>query len=523
MAFFVSYVIIKRDMDSSLKEYLLNDARVKFQLIKQDFSRRPVDISKLGAIYKKLYEKTGLEVRLIGKSGKTIFDSGGALKGKTESENADIISYSGRLSDGYLLQISYPAGYVEALKNGFESGVYIVFIVTFLVILGVSVVIAGSLSLPLGRLNRVVEAIKSGEEVNLPRFKDKNLARVATLVHGIYRAMKQKQKEIELEKEKLNHILEFMEEGVVLLKSDNTLEHCNSRFREMFGLQIKPGDNILSSIKDPDILGAVFDVLKSRSDRVMKIKGKTYNVYFKDIGEYLLMVFVDVDERMQYEYFKSELVGNISHELKTPIATLSAYAETLLMHGDIDDKTRKDLLEKLYAGSMRLNELVNDITELHRLENMSLSEIGESVDVRDVIKEIEFMYKDAPKEVVIDFKPARVVMLKEHLMSVLTNLISNALKYSTGTKIHVSVEVEGGFLKVVVDDEGPQIPKEERQRIFERFYTRSKSRNKQRSGTGLGLSIVKHIAMLYGGRVELKENSYGGNRFVVYLRVEVES
>ena len=108
-------------------------------------------------------------------------------------------------------------------------------------------------------------------------------------------------------------------------------------------------------------------------------------------------------------------------------------------------------------------------------------------------------------------------ILREHLQSILTNLIDNAFKYAGGETITAKIRSCAAGLTIMVDDQGPLIAGAERERIFERFYTCSASRNKQHSGTGLGLSIVKHIANLYAGTVRVEANSEGGNRFLVVL------
>ncbi len=531
IAFFLTYLFVKRTIDGHLRDYAFSEAKIRFEMVAADFSYTHPDYNKLFNKYHRIYLNTGVAVVVAGEDGKVVFDSTGRFKKgeklkdlsfSRRGDGGNSISYTGRLPNGYIMSVSFPLNGIREMEKGFEDGVYLVFIVTFFVALGASVLTAGMFSLSLRRLRKVVEVVRSGGEMQLPHFKERNLAKVASLIYSIYRTMRSKQREIEMEKEKLNHILEFMEEGVVLLNSDNTLAHCNNSFKRMFDIEIKPGENILSSIKNPDLLGAVFDVLKSRESRILKIGGRMYKVYFKDIGEYTLLVFDDVEDKMQYEYFKSELVGNISHELKTPIAMLSAYAETLLMYENLDDKTKSMLLKKLYEGSMRLSELVNDITELHRLENMSISDVVEETDLEEVKDELEFMYKNSGKKVHINFASGRVRILKEHLMSVLTNLVSNAVKYSGGDSVYVNIVRQDEGVVVFVDDEGPLIPDEERERIFERFYTRSKSRNRQISGTGLGLSIVKHIAMLYNGYVKLTKSPDGGNRFVVYFRVRWE-
>ncbi len=172
------------------------------------------------------------------------------------------------------------------------------------------------------------------------------------------------------------------------------------------------------------------------------------------------------------------------------------------------------------ASSVRLNQLINDIVELHRLESVG---DGFSLDAPVALSDIEaavvplYGGRDDGRIVVFDADEGDVAILAEHLQSVLINLIDNAFKYSEGDRIIATIQRTGPCVEITVDDSGPLISGSDRERIFERFYTCSKSRNKHHSGTGLGLSIVKHIASLYGGTVCVAENRFGGNRFRVSL------
>jgi two-component system phosphate regulon sensor histidine kinase PhoR len=166
-----------------------------------------------------------------------------------------------------------------------------------------------------------------------------------------------------------------------------------------------------------------------------------------------------------------------------------------------------------------LNDLINDMIKLHKLESVGG---GFAVDVATsllaVRDDLRSFYADADKQLVLEAEEIRVHILPEHLQSVLTNLIDNAVQYSEGETVTARMQRSGAGVKISVDDQGPLIAENERKRIFERFYTCSRSRNKRHSGTGLGLSIVKHIASLYDGSVQVEPNGEGGNCFVVMLQ-----
>ncbi|MCK5879151.1 MAG: sensor histidine kinase, partial [Holophagae bacterium] len=144
--------------------------------------------------------------------------------------------------------------------------------------------------------------------------------------------------------------------------------------------------------------------------------------------------------------------------------------------------------------------------------------VGESVAWREFVDELNSQYRDCGKTLHCNGTDETVFIQREHLESLLANLIDNAVRYSYGDTVTVNMERSGKTVTISVSDEGPVIPAEQRERIFERFYTISRSRNRQKGGTGLGLSIVKHIATLYKGAVSVAENDRGGNTFTVTLR-----
>ncbi len=544
IVFLISYALIKHSIDSSFENYIRSDTKDKFYMIEHDFSGIHINKKKLYAIYSLIYKQTFLRITLIKPNGKVIFDSSipfttidklenhkyrpeiqkvfkngsGFSKRFSKTKKMYMLYYAKVLPNGNILRISYPLTHMKDIKNGFEKGLYTIFLLTFLMIIIISALIARKLSFPIQKLNYIVEAIKTGKNIHFPRFKDENLSKAAGLIYNIYKAMEEKQKEIKLEKEKLDNILEFIEEGVLLLTNDLRYVHSNAKFKDMFGIKAIEGESILSNIKDHELLAVFSDILNIKITQNVKIKNRNFKMHSKQIDDYILFIFEDIEEKIQYEYFKSELVGNISHELKTPIAALSGYAETLMINENLDIETQKEFVRKIYENAVRLNNILNDIIELHRLEN-STKEIYGKTDIKVIKTEIEELYKNAKKNIYFTSDISSIKMIKEHIMSILTNLIDNAIKYSTGKNVYVNIKRKDARIVIAVDDEGPAIDEKDKDRIFERFYTHSKSRNKQKSGTGLGLSIVKHISALYGGSINLRKNASGGNSFVISIPI----
>ncbi|MCD8490607.1 MAG: HAMP domain-containing histidine kinase [Geovibrio sp.] len=251
-----------------------------------------------------------------------------------------------------------------------------------------------------------------------------------------------------------------------------------------------------------------------------ELQNAVYELYVRFMEGSRIIVLTDITDSERYSKYKSELITNISHELKTPLALVMGYAETLMEHPNMKPEDRDKFLGKVYKGTTQLNQIINDVIELHRYESSSAEDIEteEETDPAEYAEELRDYYSDkfAPgMKITAEGEPVRVN--RAHLSSLVTNLIENAVAYSGKDYIEVRMLSTADEFCLDVEDGGPAIPAEERDRIFERFYTVSKSRNKNISSTGLGLSIVKHICRLYRGGITLETNSRGGNTFKVRI------
>lgn len=508
--FFISYLTAISLVNRAMERYMLNDAKSKFELIDELVAKN--GIGALSRDYMRMLNLEGIGVKLIKPNGEEILNHPPSSTGK-------VFSFKKLLPSGNVLVVTFPETDAMQLKKDIDRGITVAVSLAFALLLGTSILIARRFAVPIQKFDYIISAIEKGQNIHFPRFRSPHLARVSELLYSIYTAMEKKKQQIELEREKLNSILELIEEGVLLLDGKLNYLHSNSKFNEMFSIKALKDVNFLAQISQPGLLADLSDIIHKRASGNFKIGGRMYKVFFRSVGENLLFVFEDAEEKLQYQYFKSELIGNISHELKTPIAALSGYAETLLLHQDMDSQTREMFIKRIHESSMRLSELLNNIIELHTLENAKPEDLRyETVKLSSIVDDLKQLYADSPKTIRYIVEAENIRMAREHLMSVLTNLISNAIKYSNGKRVDVIIrKKKSSIIEICVDDEGPPIPPAERKRIFERFYTRSKSRAKSKSGTGLGLSIVKHIAVLYGGSVKLMESPMGGNRFCVEI------
>lgn len=221
---------------------------------------------------------------------------------------------------------------------------------------------------------------------------------------------------------------------------------------------------------------------------------------------------------------KRQLTNNINHELKTPVASISGYIETILSNDRMDDATRTAFLRRCLAQCERLGKLLSDVATITRMDDGSLQMDRERVVLNDIVSEIAEEVSLQPAErrlrVNCDFgDDVAVVGNREMLASIFRNLASNAVAYSSGRDIFIHLLAEDGeSYTISFADNGIGVEEEHLPRLFERFYRVDKGRSRKLGGTGLGLSIVKNAVAMHGGRIEARNRVSGGLEFIFTLK-----
>lgn len=246
---------------------------------------------------------------------------------------------------------------------------------------------------------------------------------------------------------------------------------------------------------------------------------------------------VELKTKLQYEQeynqYKYELSHNVAHELKTPVASILGYLETILdarKSGNISDEQMTHFLERSYSQSQRLNNLVQDISILNKMsENRDV--VKEYIDVSKLVRDIldEVALKLELQKMTVENRlphELKIYCNQSMIYSIFRNLIDNALAYAgQGSKVEISFfrpPIDGGTKDSTsyyfsFADNGPGIPEEHLARIFERFYRVDKGRSRKLGGTGLGLAIVKNAVLLHGGNITAHNRPEGGLEFVFTL------
>lgn len=232
-------------------------------------------------------------------------------------------------------------------------------------------------------------------------------------------------------------------------------------------------------------------------------------------------------EKTQREELRKQFTANVSHELKTPLTSISGFAE-ILKNGGTDEKTTKDFAGTIYEESQRMISLVNDIIKLSKLDEKSISLEKEPIELLGLSKEIAKILSASAKakniKLDVHGDSGKIMGVQPVIYEMIYNLIDNAIKYNVqnGT-VEVTVKEEkpekghtfGNKTVISVRDTGIGIPKNEQDRVFERFYRIDKSRSKELGGTGLGLSIVKHAAKFHDAAINLSSKEGEGSTFTI--------
>ncbi len=244
-----------------------------------------------------------------------------------------------------------------------------------------------------------------------------------------------------------------------------------------------------------------------------------------EIAERIIKIYKRLQRtKEEQNVLKRQLTQNISHELKTPVASIQGYLETILENPDIDEATKKQFLQRCYAQSQRLASLLSDISTLNRLDDAPNLAEFDSVDISKMVADIgrETALQMYEHKMVFDNQLPENVIVKGNqslLYGVFRNLTDNAIAYAgEGSTITISATDDDEFWNFEFSDNGVGVPHEHLSRLFERFYRVDKGRSRKMGGTGLGLAIVKNTVLLHGGTISVSNNITGGLAFKFSLR-----
>lgn len=368
-----------------------------------------------------------------------------------------------------------------------------------------------SVAQPLVEIGSAARAIAAGAPPRFPRSGIPDIDSLVQALRQMHRQLGDRFGELRREQAETAALVESMVEGVVAADERGRIVTANFAARRMLGydltdplpdlpqlFRVKAAREVVDSVMDGQ---GVADREIEMDDRVLLMNARPL-----PSGGAVLVIH-DLTEVRRLEAMRRDFVANVSHELKTPLTSISGYAETLLTDTPDADTTRR-FLTTIVTNARRMQRLVDNLLDLARLEAGRWQPEREPIDIAEAAQDTWNALRNGTRALTVEFgveivDGAETVQADaDAIRQVLTNLLDNSLRYTPpGGRIVCRSRIEGAGVAISVADTGSGIVPEHLPRVFERFYRSDPSRSRQEGGTGLGLAIVKHLVEAHGGRV----------------------
>ena len=419
---------------------------------------------------------------------------------KSDSDGAMYLYYALRMENGEIVRLSMPIRAVQAALSMISPVFWVLILVLTL---------TGALS-----SRAAQQIIRPINELDLDHpEKSREYPELSPLITRMQEQRLTIDEQLETlhrRQQEFTALTDSMSEGFLLLDKNGKVRSANACARQLLP-ELAQEDAMLEdaqtkSAAEQALSGEHSELDLQQNGRSWRLIASPVRSHGKVVGAVLL--WMDVTERAQRERLRQEFSANVSHELKTPLTSISGFAE-LMAQGDVPPDKVREFSADIHREAQRLIALVSDIIKLSKLdENASLPE-KEPVELyslsQDVLDSLSSVAAKQDVSLSLEGEPAEVDGVWQLLHEMVYNLCDNAIKYNRpGGSVTVTVNRLHGAVRLSVADTGIGIPEAEQSRVFERFYRVDKSHSKRIGGTGLGLSIVKHGAQLHNARLSLQ-------------------
>jgi two-component system, OmpR family, phosphate regulon sensor histidine kinase PhoR len=388
-----------------------------------------------------------------------------------------------------------------------------------------------------------LEALRHGRKAHVVRSSAPGpVGRLVRAFNVVATEVQARTARLEQDRLQMMVVLEAMAEAVIAVDTRHHLLFANAGANRLFGLDSSSVGRLVEElIRSPQVHEAIEATLRLLNptpysaevslpirDGPARGQGRSLSVRGTPLPGNpttgAVLVFHDVTDLRRLERMRQDFVANASHELKTPLASIKAYTETLLDWALHDETVNVRFLERIDEQAERLNQLILDLLSLARLESGQEIFDHQPLPFVPVLESCVETHRDraSTKHLTLAFDPgdlddaSLVLADEEAVRQIADNLIDNAIKYTPERgSVRVSCKVRRDQIVLEVSDTGIGIPRDDLPRIFERFYRVDKARSRELGGTGLGLSIVKHLVQSIGGQLEVESRVGTGSRFMV--------
>lgn len=431
-----------------------------------------------------------------------------------------IVYYAVEMKSGEILRISTRHYTVITILFGLVQPIVIVVLIALLLSLWLCHRVSVKLIEPINTLD--LEHPENNETYDELTPLLKKIANQRKTIDKQLKDAVQMQEEFKL-------ITENMSEGFLVIDSEMRILTHNTAAMKLLNMSATESENVLSVNRSKafiqmleNVLSGVHDESETESD------GICYRFIANPVFEGnqvigAVIVILDVTESMNREKLRREFTSNVSHELKTPLTSISGFAE-IMKNGDTPDEMIVDFSNSIYNEAQRLISLVSDIMKISELDERSVVYEKETVDLYALSLEIATrLHGEADKKKIkinVIGDTAEIIGVRKILDEIVYNLCDNAIKYNKDNGVvDIIISSAGDKVKLTVSDTGIGIPVSQQNRVFERFYRIDKARSKAIGGTGLGLAIVKHGAMYHDAVISLESQENVGTSVSVIFEM----
>ena len=505
-------------------------------------------VEQQGTDYLKNVKDKSSRITYINKDGTVLFDNKADAdkmqnhKNRTEFQKAEkygagecsrysdtlsekTIYYALRLKDGTVLRVSDTQDSVLALVENL--------IFPLCGLLCLMLILSGIMASAISK--RIVKPIN---ELDLESPEENRIyEELSPLLSKIHRQNREIQNQLELAKQQQEEfalITENMREGLIVIDKYTMILSANSSAWNLFRVdKVCQGESVYCLDRAEDFRHAIEQVLSGEhAELILKLNGSDIQLIANPVvrgqkTEGAVILLVNVTEKLERENLRREFSANVSHELKTPLTSISGFAE-IMQGGLVKCEDIPKFAGRIYKESQRLLQLVEDVIQISQLDEEKTSYTWELVDVYQVCKNAFESLKEKAQSMNVHLYICGDSMKMEAVRTLLEeavyNVCDNAIKYNRNDgSVSIFLTQTAHEIQIVVKDTGVGIPKEDQDRVFERFYRVDKSHSKEIGGTGLGLSIVKHAVSTLNGSIVLRSEEGSGTEITMkFLKVHKE-
>jgi len=420
----------------------------------------------------------------------------------------------------------------------FMRKILVNYIFVIMIGLGLTLITAYSIIIKLEnnykKIDDAVSRIKNNYYGDKLILQDSEFESLINNFNVMSKKISQKIENLEFENNSLNAILKSMKDGIVVIDDDKRIIYNNPVVKNLFNTEDRISEEKLTDIirnyelnklinlfyQDPKLLTTEIEL----EDKIFQFTINPLRGYSNRFRTGAVLIIQNITEIRKLERIRSDFIGNVTHELKTPLTSIKGFIETLKTSKNVDKKTELRFYKIIEKETERLSNLINDMLVLSEIETTKGK--NEEYNLKKTIQEVLDLlsYLKSEKNIEIKVEHWREDILvkgdKDRFKQMMINLIENGIKYNNeGGYVKISYQVVEKDILLKIEDNGIGIEEKDLDRIFERFYRADKSRNRGTGGTGLGLAIVKHIVKSFYGDINIKSQVNKGTEINIKIPI----